>query len=524
MRRENPAPPTPVVEHLPTIFRRIRIGEYRVPPFQRDFVWEERQVLELLESVYRGYPIGSILLWRVEKRVFQSVKQSMVGFPSSEERYPVSFVLDGVQRLSALNGVFNQDEVVHDRRFDVWFDLEGETFVHGRDLDRVKHPIPLKAVFHPRAFLGEQKRLASMPDSDLLLERAIRLLAVFQEYMVPVVSISERSATEVVSIFQRINSTGVRLGVVDFMRALTWSDQFDLTKELDDTQNSFEEQGFSFEDETLLKALGIIFDLRPLPDVLLDLRDRDANELHRGVQVLRNNLAHVTRFVSSTLGMASADALPYEAQWLLLVRLVKEGVNLFEEKGELLYWITQTSFHEALKGRPDHALARMIEDLAQQALSGLSLQLPPISLMGVEEFITKRFLRGKATSVAYVQGLIRRGAFNTPVSAVPYELFAPIVGRDDLSRASFRELRSAKTIGNVVYWPYTTSETFADIVARYEQIPDDLLAFLEPQFIDRTFLQHLRNGDVARALSWRATEVLQFMGAEPLLEPLGGRR
>ncbi|MCK1286593.1 DUF262 domain-containing protein [Bradyrhizobium sp. 44] len=50
---------------------------------QRDFVWEEKQVLELLESVYRGFPIGSILLWRVDKPVFKSVKKTMVGLGKS---------------------------------------------------------------------------------------------------------------------------------------------------------------------------------------------------------------------------------------------------------------------------------------------------------------------------------------------------------------------------------------------------------------------------------------------------------
>jgi len=302
------APPTPTVEHLPTIFRRIRAGDYRVPPFQRDFVWEEKQVLELLESVYRGFPIGSVLLWRVDRPVFKSVKTSIVGFPISEERYPVSFVLDGVQRLSALNGVFNRDEVIDDSRFDVYFDLDNETFLHARDKSKVTHKIPLQSIFHPRSFLEQQRQLASLDNSDVLLERAINLLSGFQEYMVPVVTITERDATQVVSIFERINSTGVRLGVVDFMRALTWSDDFDLTSELDGLQSSLEETGFLFEDETLLKALGIILGFRPLPDVLLRLRDIPASRLHKAVRALRAKLREAVGFVSEELGMASADA------------------------------------------------------------------------------------------------------------------------------------------------------------------------------------------------------------------------
>jgi hypothetical protein len=453
MKRENAAPPTPIVEHLPTIFRRIRTGEYRVPPFQRDFVWEEKQILELLESVYRGFPIGSILLWRVERSVFKSVKDSISGFPISEERYPVSFVLDGVQRLSALNGVFNQDEVSNDRRFDVYFDLISETFLHKRDVGKVEHPIPLKAIFHPRAFLDQQRDLASLPNSDLLLERAIRLLGVFQEYMVPVVSIAERTPSEVVSIFQRINSTGVRLGVVDFMRALTWSDDFDLSRELDGLQSTFDGIGFSFDEETLLKSLGIILDLRPLPDVLLHLRERDAQQLQAGIQTLRMNLKEVTRFVAAELGMANADALPYEAQWLLLVRLVHDEVSLSKEREQLVKWIFATSFSEALKGRPDHALARMIDEISFALDLGMPVNAPPAQ-MQTEDFVTKRFLRGKATSVAYIQLLIRRGLFpSLPISTIPYEHFVPMADRRQLSEAFLREVRSAKTIGNVVYWP-----------------------------------------------------------------------
>jgi Protein of unknown function DUF262 len=502
---------------MPTIFRRIRSGEYRVPPFQRDFVWEEKQILELLESVYRGFPIGSILLWRVDKSVFKSVKESAIGFPSTDERYPASFVLDGVQRLSSLYGIFNRDEVHNDKRFDVYFDLEAEVFLNGRDKGKVNHTIPLSTIFHPRAFLDQQRNLASLPNSDFLLERAISLLAVFQEYMVPVVSIAERSPTEVVNIFQRINSTGVRLGVVDFMRALTWSDEFDLTTELDRLRSTFEERGFTFDDEMLLKALGIILNLRPLPDVLLHLRGVSSRELHRAVRQLEKNLTRVSRFVASELGLANADALPYEAQWLLLIRLVHEDVDLLSHRVELVEWITASSFFEALKGRPDHALVRMIDEMALQFRNKIKIQFP-LADMRIDEFMTKRFLRGKATSVAYVQLLIRRGLFDAPpILEIPYEHFGPIVSREILSRVFLRDLNSAKTIGNVVFLPHQklTDENLYERLRRNDVgMPDDMAA-LEAQFIDIAFIKKLRKGDVERALTWRAAEIFRAISREP---------
>ena len=66
MERTRLLPPSPEVQYLPAIFRRIQSGDIRIPAFQRDFVWNEAQILELLESVYRGFPIGSALLWKVE--------------------------------------------------------------------------------------------------------------------------------------------------------------------------------------------------------------------------------------------------------------------------------------------------------------------------------------------------------------------------------------------------------------------------------------------------------------------------
>ncbi|MFQ5714115.1 MAG: DUF262 domain-containing protein [Candidatus Scalinduaceae bacterium] len=41
----------------------IRKGEWKIPRFQREFVWEKKKVIELLDSMYKGFPIGSFFLW-----------------------------------------------------------------------------------------------------------------------------------------------------------------------------------------------------------------------------------------------------------------------------------------------------------------------------------------------------------------------------------------------------------------------------------------------------------------------------
>ena len=45
------------------LLNRIEEGDIKIPAFQRGFVWNQEQVIDLLDSMYNDYPIGSILLW-----------------------------------------------------------------------------------------------------------------------------------------------------------------------------------------------------------------------------------------------------------------------------------------------------------------------------------------------------------------------------------------------------------------------------------------------------------------------------
>jgi len=179
------SPPQPSVLHLPTIFRQISAGDIRNPAFQRQFVWDQKQIIELLQSVIEGFPIGSILLWGVDERVLRIAQSEEKAFPSVQERYPTNYVLDGMQRLSTLYGVFHFGSSTSDRRFNVYYDLETCSFAYSNGLPaKESYSLPLSALFNPRKLLENQSVLSKMPNSDLLIERLLQLQASFQEYMV----------------------------------------------------------------------------------------------------------------------------------------------------------------------------------------------------------------------------------------------------------------------------------------------------------------------------------------------------
>ncbi len=91
----------------------LRDRQFVLPDIQREFVWSEDQIAELFDSLMRGYPIGTFLFWKLDAAAAVGLQfyefitdyseltphNPRVNDPAS----PVTAVLDGQQRLSALN-------------------------------------------------------------------------------------------------------------------------------------------------------------------------------------------------------------------------------------------------------------------------------------------------------------------------------------------------------------------------------------------------------------------------------------
>ena len=87
----------------------INAGELRLPEIQRSYVWKPAQVAGLIDSLYRGYPSGSLLLWETSQEVTE--RDLATTGPSAVTMIRPLYLLDGQQRLTSLHRVFTG----HDR-------------------------------------------------------------------------------------------------------------------------------------------------------------------------------------------------------------------------------------------------------------------------------------------------------------------------------------------------------------------------------------------------------------------------
>ena len=121
------ATPVPLQELL----RKYNAGEYQLPAFQRPFVWRPRQTLNLLDSLFRGYPISVIYLWKpgpsskllAKRRPYKSKDG-----PPRAQQFD-AFIIDGQQRLTSLHAAFGFAEAFDERNkrsLECWLELEAE--------------------------------------------------------------------------------------------------------------------------------------------------------------------------------------------------------------------------------------------------------------------------------------------------------------------------------------------------------------------------------------------------------------
>lgn len=249
---------------LNTLLGWLREGKYVVPDFQREFEWQPWDLRELVRSIFLDYYIGSLLLWKGKKENFEALScEPIYGFTGGNR--PEYIVLDGQQRLTALNYVFMAPQVAlpnratraiysvridrfmaeqYDDAFNYeWSSKRVEKLFADRDALFAAHIFPCSVIgaggwelpnwvqgyegfWVERAKEAEHsgdEAAATEAHQRALDARAFgqHLADLTQQYQISYIELDEDLGIDkVCDIFTQLNSRGVRLDVFDLMNAL----------------------------------------------------------------------------------------------------------------------------------------------------------------------------------------------------------------------------------------------------------------------------------------------------------------
>ncbi len=206
---------------IPDLVRLASEGSLRIPSFQRSFVWDASDVRRLFDSIYRGFPIGTLLLWRKEAPAGK-VSFGPISF-DAPHRTDALWVIDGQQRIISLFGALTPDWPNRDERFELYFDLGTRRFITLRGGITRPRTIPIREALETRrlaAWIRQHGDDLEADDFDL----ADTLVGVIRDYRIRAYVVVEDDEVLLREVFDRVNSAGKPITRAQVFHALFASD------------------------------------------------------------------------------------------------------------------------------------------------------------------------------------------------------------------------------------------------------------------------------------------------------------
>ena len=373
---------------ISTLVDMYKRGELRLPEIQRQYVWRATRVRDLLDSLYRGYPSGSILMWETDEAVPTrdgAIDQATTAFAGRK------LLLDGQQRLTSLTAVINGEEIkVRGRKkaISILFNLEhregppsesteveedkaspitlddedtddaeengeGEVSVY----DRFKHltfVVGSGALQAQPQWVSVSEVFQTSNDSEVLKKVGVTSLddPRYQKYSERltklrqirnynyVVHVLERTMNyqEVTEIFVRVNSLGAKLRSSDLALAQITSRWQNLLKELEEFQEECEQGWFTIDLGQLVRAI-VIFATQQC--LFHTVGKTSVPELQRGWKEAKEGIHFAINFLRTNAGIEDESLLssPMFIHVLAAISIVKHNQITQTEQNALLHWL-----------------------------------------------------------------------------------------------------------------------------------------------------------------------------------------
>lgn len=350
----------------------INAGIIQIPEFQRDFIWDLENVMNLLRSIKKNYPIGSFLLWKPETR-FEIAKQVGPYFIRKEMidtfgKLNCKYVLDGYQRMSSLFGAltnpknihnFTIDRPLYNSTFNIFYNLKEQEFENykGRDIERESFIVPVYTLLDFEEFLTVSQKIQneySPGESNTYTNRLKKIVTTFERYQMPVIEIAGGSLEEAIDIFTLLNKEGKPITPDWILSAKTYTSNFRLGDKIDQIIEKLEIYNFTDKRPREVAVRELVFRSiqSSFGDLYLDNKKTDIitlskkDDFQAQVEITIKSIEIAVKFLFEELLIVDNKLLPANMQFIFLVEFFHYNKSLSKDKLEQLkkwFWITSYS-------------------------------------------------------------------------------------------------------------------------------------------------------------------------------------
>jgi len=298
----------------------------QISPFQRTFVWSASAIVELLDSIYKGYPIGSFIFWKTIKRL---PHHRQIGGVDLSEKVQhgslIDYIIDGQQRITSLYAAIKGAKI-EDNYYKFYFDLSTGKFNYEKDLEEENNErltLDYAQVQLPKIFVESTEYFRHIEQFPERHRNVLHdLFNRFKEYPFSIIYVRDEEENndttdnredleKIVKIFLRINDTGKKLSIVAKMVALCWEKGFDLRKKLNEL---LPESGELTEirEETILQIASVILNNKKCRTRNI-LEDTNIKELQENWYKITEAFNVTLDFLKDSLRIKNFRYLPFDS-------------------------------------------------------------------------------------------------------------------------------------------------------------------------------------------------------------------
>jgi len=330
----------------------------QLPVFQRGYVWSRNQVRELFSSLYKKYPIGSILVWQTKSQDAEVKGAETTPFS------PRHLLLDGQQRMTSLYGVIRGSEPSF---FDgdakvftgLYFHLDEEIFEFYQPAKMKYDPLWIdvsrlflngKTGIHPLIKDIESRGVNVSECYGDYYNRLSTLLAIDENIIIVDLIVGEDKTLDVViDIFDRVNSKGTKLSDGDLALATISAEWPEARESMQSALAEWEEAGYNFNLDWLLRVMNAVISGKANFD---NLRNAPRNIIMESLDKSKKYIDEILNLVSSRLGLDHNRVLFAKNAFPVIASLLhnQSKVSNINQRDKLLYWYVQAGMWGRFSG------------------------------------------------------------------------------------------------------------------------------------------------------------------------------
>ena len=318
------------------LFVEIDSGQIKLPMFQREFVWEKEQSAKLIDSILKGFPIGTFIFWKTKDELRSYKEVGNHKLPDTDKGDYVQYILDGQQRITSLYAIRKGIRITKDGKEvdyrDIFINLEhdpenDEQIVVTEKVDG-KHYVSVHDVLSKP--LGTFYKTLSQEQADLVEFYKNKLT----NYDFSTITIKDYPIEVACEVFSRINTGGKSLTVFEIMVAKTYDEakKFDLAERYellrdgsDDDKQCLVSAKFETLPESIIMQCVAAITLRAV-------RSKDILKIRREAFIekwepMKASLFMAIDFIRSELRVPVSQLLPYPALMVPFVYFFHASAN-----------------------------------------------------------------------------------------------------------------------------------------------------------------------------------------------------